>query len=214
MYIPQHFSESRVEVMHALMQAHPLATLVMQSSQGLNANHIPLHLQPGQGPFGTLRGHIAKANPMLGDMQGEASILAIFLGPQSYISPNWYPSKQVHGKAVPTWNYAAVHAHGKVRVIEDAAWLHSQVEALSAEHEARFEYPWKVADAPADYIDKMLNAIVGIEIEITRLEGKWKVSQNQPEENRQGVIAGLSASGQLDDQAMAKLIAPAQRPTP
>jgi transcriptional regulator len=207
MYTPKHFEEPRIEVMHELMRARPLATLVTLTSGGLNANHIPLHLLDAPAPFGTLRGHVARANPLWSDFAADVEVLAIFHGPDSYITPSWYATKQETGKVVPTWNYAVVHACGKLRVIDDAAWVRAQLEALTAHNEANFSKPWSVSDAPREYTDKLIETIVGIEIVVTRLTGKWKVSQNQPAKNQAGVIAGLNNSGLHDAEAMAALVA-------
>lgn len=206
MYLPKHFDQPSRDVLHQLMRAQPLATLVTLSADGLNANHIPFHLTAESGPFGTLRGHVARANPVWRDVAQEMDVLAIFQGPDAYITPSWYPTKAEHGKAVPTWNYAVAHAYGKLRVIDDAAWLRTHLGALTDHNEAAFAEPWQVSDAPADYIEKMMAAIVGIEIEITRLIGKWKVSQNQPAENRAGVMQALRASGEANALAMAALV--------
>ncbi|MBT9523105.1 MAG: FMN-binding negative transcriptional regulator [Dechloromonas sp.] len=200
MYLPKHFAETDVGVMHELMRAHPLATVVTQGADGLEANHIPLHLDAAAGPNGSLRGHIARANPLAADATVNRKILAIFKGPDCYISPSNYATKAEHGKVVPTWNYTAVHVYGELRLIDDADWLLAQLHALTAEHEAGLPRPWAVDDAPADYIGKMLGAIVGIEISIDRLVGKWKVSQNQPAVNQASLIAAL------DGQPMAGLI--------
>jgi transcriptional regulator len=200
MYLPKHFAETDIGVMHELMRAHPLATVVTQGADGLDANHIPLHLDAGAGPNGTLRGHVARANPLAADTTVNRKILVIFKGPDCYISPSVYATKAEHGKVVPTWNYAAVHAYGELRLIDDADWLLAQLHGLTAEHEAGLPHPWAVDDAPADYIGKMLGAIVGIEISIDRLVGKWKVSQNQPAVNQASLIAAL------DGQPMAGLI--------
>ena len=207
MYCPAHFEETRSEVLHALMRAYPLATLVTWDADGLDANHIPLLLDATAGEFGSLRGHVARANPLWRKVGAGDTALAIFHGPEGYVTPNWYPSKAETGKAVPTWNYVVAHAHGRLRVIDDAAWLRAQVAALTAQEEAAFPHPWQVADAPADYVEKMLGAVVGIELEITRLAGKWKTSQNQPPQNRAGVVAGLRERGMPDDLAMADSIA-------
>ena len=153
-----------------------------------------MQLLADAGPHGVLRAHVARANPLVRDLQA-ADALVIFQGPQAYVSPLWYPSKQLTGKAVPTWNYMVVHAHGPLRIVEEAQWLRAQLEALTATHEAGKAQPWSMDDAPQDYIATMMNAIVGIEIPIMRLEGKWKLSQNQPPPNRDGVIAGLAALG-------------------
>ena len=190
MYIPKAFEAPAVAAMQTLMRAHPLAALVTLSPSGLEANHIPMQLLADAGPHGLLRGHVARANPLLRDLQ-LLDALVIFQGPQAYVSPGWYPTKQVTGKAVPTWNYMVVHAHGPLRIVEDADWLRAQLAALTATHEAPQAQPWSMDEAPPDYIDTLMKAIVGIEIPIVRLEGKWKLSQNQPEQNRQGVIAGM-----------------------
>lgn len=206
MYIPQHFDEPRVEVLHALMRARPLATLVTLSADGLNANHIPLLLSDEPAPLGTLRGHVARANAIWRDVAKDVDVLAVFHGPDAYISPTWYPGKAENGKAVPTWNYAVAHAYGSLRVMDDAVWLGAHLGALSRHHEAALPEPWHLSDAPRDYIDKMMAAVVGIEVVITRLLGKWKVSQNQPAQNQAGVIQGLRARADVQSLAMAELI--------
>jgi len=200
MYLPKHFAETDIAVMHDLMRTHPFATLVTQGPDGLDANHIPLHLDASTGPNGTLRGHIARANPLATDATVNRKILVIFKGPDSYISPSGYATKAEHGKVVPTWNYVAVHAHGALRLIDDRDWLLAQLDTLTTEHESALPQPWSIDDAPADYIGKMLGAVVGIEITIDRLIGKWKVSQNQPPANQVSLIAAL------DGQPMADLI--------
>lgn len=206
MYCPAHFAEARPETLHALMRARPLATLVTMGSNGLNADHIPLMLEmPGDGPA-VLRGHVARANPMWQLLQSNVEALAIFHGPQAYVTPSWYPTKREHGKAVPTWNYITVHARGALRVIEEANWLRQHLATLTRQQESGFAEPWAVADAPTDYIDKMLGAIVGIELTISALQGKWKTSQNQPQENRSGAAQGLRELGSADAAAMAALI--------
>lgn len=206
MYIPKQFEEPRVEVMHELVRAYPLATLVTHSSSGLNANHIPLHLSESPAPYGTVRGHIARANPLFGEIAGGIEALAIFHGPDSYITPSWYATKKETGKVVPTWNYAVVHAYGVLRVVDNASWLRAQLDALTDQNEASFPEPWAVSDAPADHIERIMAAIVGVEMVITKMFGKWKVSQNQPTQNQVGVISGLKASGLLESQAMAALV--------
>jgi transcriptional regulator len=203
MYLPKHFAEPRVEVMHELMRAHPLATLVTFSSSGLDANHIPLQLVADATPFGTLQGHVARANPLWQTFDKGVEVLVIFQGPDAYISPSWYATKKETGKAVPTWNYAVVHAHGMLRAIDDTTWIRKQIEALTTRSEAPLPHPWAVTDAPDDYVEKMIAAVVGIEIEITRLSGKWKVSQNQPTENQAGIIEALRSNG---NTAMADLV--------
>lgn len=207
MYLPSHFAQTDREVLHRLMQEHSLSTLVTMTASGLDANHIPLLLTPGEGEYGVLRGHVARANPIWKEYQSATDVMAIFQGADAYISPSWYPSKHEHGKAVPTWNYAVVHASGPLRIIDDAVWLREQLTLLTSRHESALPQPWSIEDAPADYIDKMLSAVVGIEITITKLVGKWKVSQNQPASNRVGVIEGLHARGQADTDAMALLVA-------
>ncbi|MFL6652801.1 MAG: FMN-binding negative transcriptional regulator [Sulfurifustaceae bacterium] len=209
MYLPSHFEQPDVGTMHELMRARPFATLVTLSSSGLNANHIPFVVSQDPAPLGTLQGHVARANPIWRDFSKDVEALAIFHGPHAYITPSWYATKPRTGKVVPTWNYAVVHAYGALRVIDDRAWLRKQIEALTTHHEASFATPWNVGDAPADYIENMVSHIVGVEIVITKLIGKWKVSQNQPAENRAGVIAGLKEIGTADALLMADLIAAA-----
>jgi transcriptional regulator len=199
MYLPAHFAEQRPEALHALMRAHPLATLVVPTADGIEANHVPMLLD---GDAGILRGHVARANGVWRTApNGDA--LAVFHGPQAYITPSWYRAKAEHGKVVPTWNYAVVHAHGSLRWIDDAAWLRALVTRLTETHEAGFSAPWHVADAPRDYVDQMLRAIVGFELKITRLEGKFKLSQNRAAADIDGVVAGLDAAG---DDASAALV--------
>lgn len=196
------FREQRVEVLHALIQAHPLATLVTHGAKGLDANHIPLLIDPAPAPYGTLRGHVARANPLWRQTEGHAEVLAVFQGPHGYVTPSWYASKAQHGKVVPTWNYAVVHAHGPLIVHDDAEWLRGLVTRLTVSQESHRAQPWQVTDAPLDYIDTMLKAIVGIEIPIARLQGKWKMSQNRLAQDREGVIAALTASGDVASLAM------------
>ena len=210
MYLPKHFEETRVDVLHELIRAHPLAALVTLTAGGLDANHIPFEIDPDPAPFGTLRGHVARANPVCRDFSPGVDALVIFQGPGTYVSPSWYPSKQDGGKVVPTWNYAVVHAYGPLRVIDDARWLRGFVERLTNRFEAGRAAPWKVTDAPADYIEKMVTAIVGIEVPVARLAGKWKVSQNRPARDREGVVAGLQAQGTEASKAMAELVSGAK----
>jgi transcriptional regulator len=206
MYIPKHFAEPRVEVLHELIRARPLSTLVTLSSSGLNANHIPLHLSAQPAPFGTLRGHVARGNPMWNDIVTDVEALAIFHGPNAYITPSWYATKKETGKVVPTWNYVAVHAYGMLRIIDDAVWLRAQLGALTAHNEAAFPQPWHIDDAPRDFTETMIKSIVGIEIVISRLSGKWKTSQNQPAKNQTGVVEGLRRKGTPDALEMVELI--------
>lgn len=206
MYLPQHFEETNVGVLHDLIRAHPLGSLVVMTSQGLDANHIPFLVQPEPLPFGSLRGHVARGNAVWRDAAAGAEALVIFQGAEAYISPSLYPSKQEHGKVVPTWNYAVVHAHGRIRAIDDPAWLRGHVDELVGRHEAGRPMPWKTSDAPSDFVDKLLHAIVGIEIRIDRLVGKWKVSQNRPPADREGVVEGLTQDGSAAAAAMADLV--------
>lgn len=206
MYIPQQFEEPRVDAMHELIRAYPLATLVTHSSDGLNANHIPVYLSGSPAPYGALRSHIARANPLLGEIAEGIETLAIFQGPDAYITPSWYATKKATGKVVPTWNYAVVHAYGVLRVVDNASWLRAQLDSLTKRNESSFPEPWAVSDAPPEHIERIMTAIVGVEVVITRLIGKWKVSQNQPTQNQVGVIAGLKASGLPESEAMAALV--------
>jgi len=194
MYLPAHFAESRPEVLATLVRSHPFGLLVTQSGDGgVDANSIPFVLDPGSpGTLGVLRGHVARANPLWQTARGDVDSLVVFQGPQGYVSPAWYPSKAEHGKVVPTWNYVMVQARGKLRAIDDADWLRGFVTRLTERHEGGRDAPWAVSDAPADYVATMLRAIVGIEITLTSLTGKWKVSQNRPAADRAGVVAGLA----------------------
>lgn len=207
MHIPSQFEEPRVDVMHELMRANPLATLVTLSPDGIEANHIPLHLSADPLPYGTLRGHVARANPVWRHFSKDTAVLALFHGPQAYVSPSWYATKAESGRVAPTWNYTTVHAYGELRVIDDAAWLRQQLEALTDHNEKSLAEPWQLSDAPDDFIERLMRAIVGIEIVITKLLGKWKVSQNQSRQNQLGVVQGLNATGREPDAAMAALVA-------
>jgi transcriptional regulator len=201
MYLPAHFAESRPEVLHAALLAHPLGLLITHGSDGLAANSVPFMLDAARGPHGTLIAHVARANPVWRHAAG-TEVLVVFQGPQAYISPGWYATKAATGKVVPTWNYVMVQARGRLRTIEDGAALHALVSRLTDTHEAAQRRPWAVGDAPADYIEAMLKAIVGIEIELIALTGKWKVSQNRPAADREGVAAGLADLGGHDALAM------------
>lgn len=212
MYLPKHFEQTDPAALQGLMRSHPLAALVTASPDGITADHIPLEFHPAEGEYGTLRGHVARANPLWRQANGQ-SVLAIFQGPQAYISPTWYASKAATHKVVPTWNYAVVHAHGVLRAVEDADWLLALVKRLTAQHEAGRNPPWAVTDAPTDYVAQMLRAIVGIEIPLTRLVGKWKSGQNRGEADRMGVVAGLQQDPRFDADALAELIrSPNQEP--
>ncbi|MFT4241406.1 MAG: FMN-binding negative transcriptional regulator [Acidovorax sp.] len=198
------FQQTDATALHALVRTQPLATLVVMHEGALHANHIPLFLAPDRGPHGTLVGHVARANgvwPLL-----PAQAVAVFHGPQAYVSPSWYPSKAVDGKQVPTWNYAAVHAHGTLHAVDDPERLRAIVNTLSEQHEAHRAEPWRITDAPPDYIDKMLRAIVGVELAVERWQGIWKASQNRTDTDHAGVVQGLHAEGTSGARAMAGLI--------
>ena len=195
MYVPDYFRETRPEVLQAFVERHPLATLVAVTADGLTANHIPLLAELSAPGGAVLRGHIARANSLWRELPGGAPVLAIFNGADSYISPNWYPSKREHGKVVPTWNYATVHVNGNIRFIEDAAWLRELVTLLTDTHEGDRPNRWHVSDAPREYIDAMLRAIVGVEISVTRIVAKFKGSQNRSAADRASVAAALRAAG-------------------
>jgi transcriptional regulator len=206
MYSPQQFEETRLEVLHDLVRAHPLGTLVVLAGTELSADHIPFLIHAAGGETGTLRGHVARTNPLWKRFGGSVEALVVFQGPESYITPSWYPSKHADGKAVPTWNYAVVHAYGQPRAIDDAAWLLDHVTQLTAIHEAGQALPWQVTDAPSDFTEHMISRIVGIEIPISRLQGKWKVSQNRKNADRLGVAAGLESQDTERSRAMARLV--------
>lgn len=205
MYRPPHFREDRLDVLHELIASHRLGTIVTNGSEGLNANLVPFTLDTSRGPHGTLKAHFAKANDQLAAFRDGSDALVIFQGAESYITPSWYPTKLEHGKVVPTWNYVTVHAWGHPVVIDDPAWLLAQISELTDVNEGKRPAPWAVADAPDAYVASQIKGIVGIEIEIARIEGKWKTSQNQPEANRVGVAEGLAAEG--GDAEMAALVA-------
>jgi transcriptional regulator len=207
LYLPAHFNETRIEVLHALMRARPLATLVTQGNSGLLANHMPVETLSEPKPLGSLLGHIARANPLWREYREGSEALAIFQGPQVYISPSFYPSKAQSGEVVPTWDYAVVHARGTLRFIEDAAWLKGFVARLTDTYEAARPQPWKITDAPNEYIEKMLGLIIGFEFSIVDLRGKWKVSQNRPAADRQGVVEHLNAAGDADSHDIAAMLA-------
>ena len=204
MYRPAFFREDRLDVLHDLIRAHPFAQLVTTGGQGLQANPLPMLIDAEASPSGTLRGHLARGNDQVVALREGAEALVIFQGPQAYISPAWYPGKAEHGKVVPTWNYVAVHAWGAPHVIDDPVWLRRLVGDLTDRHERARSNRWSVDDAPEDFITAQLKAIVGIEIPIGRIEGKWKVSQNRSEPDRRGVAKGLEDEG---NGAMAELVA-------
>jgi len=201
MYIQNQFQESRAEVLNQLIREHPLATFVVCCHGEIVVNHFPLVMSDGGSRTAVLRGHIPRANTVWKAFDGETPAVAVFQGPSAYITPAWYPGKHQHGKVVPTWNYTVVHAHGTPVAIEDSDWLLDHLNALTGQQESTQPHPWEVSDAPADYTAAMLRQLVGVEMRVTRLEGKWKVSQNRSEADRQGVAAGLRSLG--DDSALA-----------
>lgn len=200
MYLPKSFQETRIDVLHALIRDYPFATVVMHGNDGLVANHIPLELVSDT----SLHGHVARGNE-LAKADG-VDVLVIFHGADGYVSPNWYPSKHETGREVPTWNYAVIHVHGRLHVVEDQAWLRQLLERLTDRHEASQAKPWHVSDAPEDHIEKMLRLIVGIDIAIDRIEGKFKLSQNHPDANRAGVLNGLAERDGRRDAELAELM--------
>ncbi|MEG5266798.1 FMN-binding negative transcriptional regulator [Pseudomonas sp. JDS28PS106] len=205
MYVPKAFAETDIPALHALMDQTRLAVLVTHGEQGLQASHLPL-LRTSDGKFGTLYGHMAKANPQWRDLAAGAEALVIFPGADAYVTPSFYPGKAEHHKVVPTWNYQAVHAYGQAEVFTDAEPLRQLVSDLTRKHEAARPAPWSVDDAPQDYIASMLRAIVGFALPIQRLEGKRKLSQNRTAEDQAGVRAGLAASSDLQDREVARLM--------
>lgn len=207
MYLPAYFEEKRADVLHALMRARPLATLVTLCDSGIVANHIPVETLSEPAPHGLIRGHIARANPLWRTYRADSEALAIFQGPQAYISPSFYPSKQETGEVVPTWDYAVAHARGSLRFVQETDWLRALVVRLTNAHEASRQAPWKVDDAPPPYIEKMLTMIVGFELAVTSLTGKWKLSQNHPAANRRGVAAGLRAAAGAESGEVADMLA-------
>lgn len=213
MYLPTVFEESRVDVLRQIIATHPLGTIVTLNDQGLQANHIPFLMESAPEPFGTLCAHVARANSLWRELSRTREVLVIFQGPQTYISPSWYPTKDETGMVVPTWNYAVVHAYGRLEAIDDKAWLREFVEKLTNTHEAGNPAPWHVSDAPAEYIDHQLSAIVGLKLTITRLTGKLKMSQNRPAQDRANVIQTLRAHDTESSRSMADAIQRANRET-
>jgi transcriptional regulator len=205
MYLPAHFAVDDRSRLHALMRARPLAALVSAGPSGLFATHLPTVLKD-DGAHGTIECHLARGNPHWKDLAQVEEALMIFQGPESYVTPNWYPSKAEHGKVVPTWNYAVVHAYGRPQVMEDAAWLRGHVSDLTTQQEAGEAVPWAVSDAPDSYVAAMLRGIVGFRFVIARLEGKWKMSQNRQAQDREGVVSGLGRRGEGDDHEVAGLV--------
>ena len=204
MYQPPVFREENLETLHAFIRAHPLATLITAGTGGLLANLVPFTLVDG-GPHGTLRAHVAKANDQVAALRSGAATLVVFQGLDAYITPSWYVSKREHGRVVPTWNYAVVQARGTPRVIDDPEWLRAQIQHLTATQEQKRSTPWSVNDAPESFISAQMQAIIGVEIPISEIDGKWKVSQNRPEADRKGVEDGLRNEGISEE--MARLVA-------
>jgi transcriptional regulator len=204
MYQPPHFREDRIEVQHGLIREHPLGLIITGGPGGLTANPIPFVVYADGTPHGTLRCHLSRGNPHWQELGVVEQCLVVFQGPQDYVTPSWYATKRETGKVVPTWNYATVHAWGRPQVIHDAGWLRRQLDDLTLLNEGKRAAPWLVDDAPPDYVVAQMKGIVGVEIPIDRIEGKWKMSQNRPEADRAGVIAGFAEEG---DEAMAALIA-------
>ena len=211
MYQPPHFREERLEVQHALIRSHPLGLLITSGPGGLQANFIPFTIYSDASARGTLRCHLARGNPQWRELQSAKECLVVFQGPQEYVTPSWYPTKRETGKVVPTWNYVTVHVWGCPQLIEDTAWLRRQLDDLTFLKEGARPTPWKVDDAPPQFVMAQMKGIVGVEIPIERIEGKWKVSQNRPEADRLGVAAGLRASGD-NGEIMALLVAGRGRP--
>ena len=205
MYVPPHFREDDVAVLHEAMRQARLATLITHGSQGIAASHIPMLLSPEPAPFGTLEGHLARPNPQ--SQAGGCEALAIFLGPDAYVSPAWYATRRSTGEVVPTWNYVAVHAYGTLRTFDDPERLLDLVTRLTSRHENPRGESWSVADAPSSFIASQLRGIVGLELAISSLEGKWKMSQNRPEADCAGVIRGLERDGGDLERAVARLVA-------
>jgi len=206
MYRPPQFDETRVDVLHRAIGTHPLGLLIRTGSEGLTADSIPFLVAASPEPFGRLQAHVARANPLWRELADGDEVLAVFSGPQHYVTPGWYETKRETGKVVPTWNYVMVQAHGRVAIRDDADFIATQIRALTERHESGRAAAWSVDDAPADFLAAQMRAIVGIEITITRLIGKWKVSQNRPLTDRAGVVAGLGAETDAAAPAMAELV--------
>jgi transcriptional regulator len=198
MYQPVHFVENDLPTLHALIKAHPLGLLISSDADDVQANPLPFLLDASAGGRGVLRVHLARANPQWRHLAQGAKALAVFQGTDAYVTPSWYQSKKDHGKVVPTWNYVMVQVRGKVTVMEDPDWLHSQLTALTGEHEHGRSSEWSINDAPADFIEMQKRAIVGVEIEIEQIAGKWKVSQNRPVADRAGVASGFAEDGNVE----------------
>jgi len=205
-YVPKDHALPDINDAHALIEASPLGGWVAPSEDGLVANHIPFLLDRSRGEFGTLVGHVSRANPVWRQLPDSEPSVVMFQGPQSYVTPGWYPSKLEHGKVVPTWNYAVAHAHGVARAVDDRDWLYEMLVRLTAVNESTRPSPWKVTDAPADYVNKLIRAVVGIEIPVDRLVGKVKASQDEALQDRLGTVTGLVAEGSDNASRMASLV--------
>ena len=198
MYIPSHFNEDRIDVLHDAIRGYGLATLVTMTADGMIASHLPLLLDPKPAPYGTLVGHLARANPQTQSTDAAVQAMVVFHGPDGYISPSLYATKKETGKVVPTWNYIAIHAYGTITFVDDPAWLLDVVTRLTDRYESPRAQPWAVTDAPADFVQGMLRGIIGVAIPIARLEGKFKMSQNRPKADHPGIVSGLAADGRSD----------------
>ncbi|MDI9243596.1 FMN-binding negative transcriptional regulator [Marinobacter sp. CHS3-4] len=207
MYIPNHFKEDDQDKLQQYIRDYSFGMLIIADDEGVEANHVPFHLSSGaNGSLGNLQCHLARSNPVWQRMQDGARVLAVFKGPDAYVSPSWYPTKAETGRVVPTWNYLAVHAEGSAQIIQDSSWLKHHLHQLTEQHESQMAAPWSVDDAPGDFTDRLVQAIVGVEIKIEALTGKLKASQNQPEKNRIGVKAGLETGEGTQNRAMAQFI--------
>ncbi len=206
MYVSKHHQLTDKETLFALMESNPLATWVCHVASGLTANHVPFFLDRQRGELGALMGHVSRANPVWRELASQTPTVVTFQGPQAYISPNAYPGKTTHGKVVPTWNYVVAHVHGAARAVHDRSWLLDMLNRLTNANEVRQTTPWQVSDAPAPYIDRMMNAIVGIEIPIERLEGKLKASQDEDLQDRMGTVNALRMDARQEAQAMGDLV--------
>ncbi len=214
MYTPRLFREERIGVLHQAMVEIGAATIVGTGPDGLTATHAPIVMDPDPAPFGTLHCHFARANPHAKALESGSEVLVIFQGAQGYVSPSWYPSKQETGEVVPTWNYVAIHAHGAASTFDDPGRLREHLSELTRHFEKERSDPWKVEDAPEEFIAGLCNAIVGVEIKLTGIEGKWKLSQNRPDADRLGVIAGLRSQGNRGGRSLAALVERAMEESP
>jgi transcriptional regulator len=206
MYLPKQFEETRTDLLHRLIHERSFGTLVAMTTDGLSVDHLPFLLDEAAGSLGVLRGHVSRANPVVRATLADAEAVTIFQGPDHYISPSWYPTKRETGKVVPTWNYVVVHAYARLQLVDDQHWLRQHVEQLTARHESARNPTWKVGDAPEEFVAKLLGGIVGIEMRIVRLSGKWKLGQNRPPADRGGMVDGLLAEGASSAYALAGLI--------